>query len=110
MCYSHPKIVGAWAIAHRQIIDSAVKPGFGEPEKDTQRNMALQAQTMVSIAETHQNLYGMVRHIYVSFEHFDSFLFPLSDKNVIAIGCLKPYVFEDIVNASEKILSNHTSR
>jgi hypothetical protein len=110
MCNSHSKIVGAWALAQREIIESAVNPSFGEPDKEAQRNMILQAQVMVSIAETHQKLYGKVRHILVSFEHFDSFLFPLNDKDMIVVGCLRPYTFEDIINASEKILTNHATK
>ncbi len=107
MCDSHPRIVGAWAVGQRKILYSAVKPGFGEPGKETQKNMSLQAQAMISIAETHQNLYGKVRHIFVSFEHFDSFLFPLNGEEVIAVGCLRPYTFEEIVAASDKVLKAH---
>lgn len=108
MCDSHPRIVGAWVASRRRIIESAVKPGFGEPDKKTQKNMSLQAQTMISIAETHQDLYGKVKHVFVSFERFDSFLFPL-EEDVIAIGCLKPYNFEEIIRVTEKILSNHAT-
>jgi hypothetical protein len=65
MCDSHQKIVGAWAVGRYNLIASAVKAGFGEPDKDTQKNMSLQAQVMISIAEGNANLYGGLRYIRV---------------------------------------------
>lgn len=110
MCNFHSKVVGAWVLSPREVVESAVKPGFGEPDREAQRTMILQAQVMVSVAETHQDMYGKVSHVLVSFEHFDYFLFPLDGKDVLVVGCIRPYVFEDILTASKKVLANHTTK
>lgn len=77
ICESSDRIVGAWAFGLDNLIASYVKPRFAEPDKAEQERMFIQAQIMQSIVSSNEGMYGKVKHIIVSFEHFDAFLFPL---------------------------------
>ena len=112
ICESSDRIVGAWAFGLDNLIASYVKPRFAEPDKAEQERMFIQTQIMQSIVSSNEGMYGKVKHIIVSFEHFDAFLFPLmwgggqkDEKTIISIGCIKPYSTEAVVSAIEKLFA-----
>ena len=112
ICESSDRIVGAWAFGLDNLISSYVKPRFAEPDKAEQERMFIQAQIIQSIVSSNEGMYGKVKHIIVSFEHFDAFLFPLmwgggqkDEKTIISFGCVKPYSTEAVVSAIEKIFA-----
>jgi hypothetical protein len=112
ICESSDRIVGAWAFGLDNLIASYVKPRFAEPDKAEQERMFIQAQIMQSIVSSNEVMYGKVKHIIVSFEHFDAFLFPLmwgggqkDEKTIISFGCIKPYSTEAVVSAIERIFA-----
>lgn len=112
ICESSDRIVGAWAFGLDNLIASYVKPRFAEPDKAEQERMFIQAQIMQSIVSSNEGMYGKVKHIIMSFEHFDAFLFPLmwgggqkDEKTIISFGCIKPYSTEAVVSAIEKLFA-----
>lgn len=112
ICESSDRIVGVWTFGLNNLIASNVKPRFAEPDKAEQERMFIQAQIMQSIVSSNEGMYGKVKHIIVSFEHFDALLFPLmwggsqnDEKTIISIGCIKPYSTEAVVSAIERIFA-----
>ena len=112
ICESSDRIVGAWAFGLDNLIASFVKPKFAEPDKEEQERMFVQAEIMQSIVSSNEGMYGKVKHIIVSFEHFDAFLFPRmwgggqkDEKTIISFGCIKPYSTEAVVSAIEKLFA-----
>ena len=112
ICESSDRIVGAWAFGLDNLIASYVKPRFAEPDKAEQERMFIQAQIMQSIVSSNEGMHAKVKHIIMSFEHFDAFLFPLmwgggqkDEKTIISFGCIKPYSTEAVVSAIEKLFA-----
>ena len=112
ICESSDRIVGAWAFGVDNLIASFAKPRFVEPDKSEQEKMFIQAQIVQSIVSSNEGMYGKVKHIIVSFEHFDAFLFPREwgsgkndEKTIVSVGCIKPYSTETVVSAVEKIIA-----
>lgn len=112
ICESSDRIVGAWVFGLDNLIASFVKPKFAEPDKEEQERMFVQAQIMQSIVSSNEGMYGKVKHIIVSFEYFDGFLFPLmwgggqkDEKVIISVGCIKPYSTEAVVTVIEKLFA-----
>jgi hypothetical protein len=94
------------------LIASYVQPRFAEPSKAEQEKMFIQAQIVQSIVSGNEGMYGKVKHIKVSFEYFDAFLFPVEwgggkndKKTIISFGCIQPYSNETVVSTVEKIIA-----
>ena len=112
ICESSDRIVGTWAFGLDNRIASYIKPRFAEQDNAEQERMFIQAQIIQSIVSSNEGMYGKVKHIIVSFEHFDAFLFPLmwgggqkDEKTIISFGCVKPYSTEAVVSARERIFA-----
>lgn len=111
ICESSDRIVGVWTFGLDNLIASYVRPSFTEPDRTEQEKMFIQAQIVQSIVSSNEGTYGKVKHIKVSFEYFDAFLFPRGwgsgkndEKTIISIGCIQPYSTETIVSTIEKII------
>jgi hypothetical protein len=106
ICSLHPNIVGAWTFRLKTLIASRVKPIFAEVKKQDQEDMFVQAQLMIAFAESHEKLYGRLRYVLVSFEHFDAYLISLGKKEVLSVGCFKPNLGKEIVESIEEVIAS----
>ena len=105
LCDNFEKIVGAWAFKEAELIASASKSGFPVPNKQEQKKMFVQAQLMIGMAQTNQEMYGAMNYVSVSFANADSYLFPMADGVILAVMCVKPYSLDVISKTVSELIA-----
>jgi hypothetical protein len=100
LCNTIQNVVGVWVFRDTDLISYTVKPGFPSPNASEQKKMFVQAQMMVSMALTNQEMYGKLNYVGTSFGNADCYLFPLEEKGaILAAACIRPYSIETITKA-----------
>ena len=105
LCSNINGVVGAWAFKEADLIASCSKPGFPAPNRHEQKKMLVQAQLMIGMAQTNQQMYGTTNYVSVSFANADCYLFPTDDGAVLAIMCVKPYSLDGISKAVSELVA-----
>lgn len=72
--------------------------------------MFIQAQVMISIATSNEVSYGKMRYVMVSFDSFDAYMFPFGPEQIIAVGCVKPYSPEKVLDVATGALQGTEPR
>jgi len=103
LCDNFERIVGAWAFREAELIASSSKSGFPTPNKQEQKKMFVQAQLMIGMAQTNQDMYGAMNYVSVSFANADCYLFAMGDGVLLAIMCVKPYSLDVISKAVSEL-------
>ena len=67
--------------------------------------MFVQAQLMIGMAQTNQEMYGSMNYVSVSFANADCYLFPMGDGVVLAIMCVRPYSLDIIRKAVSELVA-----
>jgi len=105
ICELDESVIGAWVIDFTaQLVGRYEISSNPVPNLEREKVMLVQTVMMVGMMQKHEDMYGKVKKITVTYDHIESLLLPLLDDYILAIGCVKPCDIAKIIPQVEKMI------